>query len=193
MQNRKIVLASSSPRRLELLSKLNLKIEVIPSGVVEDFKPSDEPAETAMRLSYIKAMDIASKLDYDSIVIGADTIVYLDQILGKPDNEKDALKILMMLSGKSHYVMTGITIIDVLTKKCITDFEKTLVKMTDFDEKIARNYIKTKEPMDKAGAYGIQGLGALLVEKLDGCYFNVVGLPLMKLSKIMRDFDIEII
>jgi len=190
-----IVLASASPRRKELLSNLNLDFEIMKSNIEEFVNDKDTPESVAMSLSFQKAIDIANKTSENNIVIGADTIVVLDEkILGKPTNEQDAFNTLTQLSGKYHEVITGICVLRLSDNKKIVDYEVTKVKMREFSESEIKRYIKTTEPMDKAGSYGIQGYGSLLVEKINGDYFNVVGLPVSKLGQILyRHFDVNII
>lgn len=190
-----IVLASASPRRKELLSNLNLDFEIMKSNIEEFVNDKDTPQCVAMSLSFQKAIDIANKTSENNIVIGADTIVVLDEkILGKPMNEQDAFNTLTQLSGKYHEVITGICVLRLSDNKKIVDYEVTKVKMREFSEEEIKRYIKTTEPMDKAGSYGIQGYGSLLVEKINGDYFNVVGLPVSKLGQILyRHFDVNII
>lgn len=190
-----IVLASASPRRKELLSNLNLNFKIMKSNIEEFVNDKDTPESVAMSLSFQKAIDIANKTSENDIVIGSDTIVVLDEkILGKPTNEKDAFDTLTQLSGKYHKVITGICVLRLSDNKKIVDYEVTKVKMREFSEPEIRRYIKTTEPMDKAGSYGIQGYGSLLVEKINGDYFNVVGLPVSKLGQILyRHFDVNII
>jgi len=188
---KKIILASASPRRKQLLEQMKLKFEVIPSNIFEDYQENREPEEVARDLAKKKATDIA-RISEDSLVIGADTVVFLDEILGKPKDEREALKILKKLSGKTHYVITGIAVIDSSTKKLVVDHEKTAVKMKKISEEEIKAYISTGEPMDKAGAYGIQGLGSVFVEEIHGCYFNVVGLPISKLYSILKGFGVDL-
>ncbi|QSQ09527.1 Septum formation protein Maf [Koleobacter methoxysyntrophicus] len=188
---KKIILASASPRRKQLLEQMKLKFEVIPSNIFEDYQENREPEEVARDLAERKATDIA-RISEDSLVIGADTVVFLDEILGKPKDEREALKILKKLSGKTHYVITGIAVIDSSTKKLVVDHEKTAVKMKKISEEEIKAYISTGEPMDKAGAYGIQGLGSVFVEEIHGCYFNVVGLPISKLYSILKGFGVDL-
>lgn len=147
-----------------------------------------------MSLAFRKAYAVA-KDHPEKIVIGADTVVvFKGEILSKPKNSEDAFRMLSLLSGKTHEVITGISILDLDRGQKIVDFEKTKVKFRDLDKDIIDKYISTEEAFDKAGSYGIQGIGALLVEKIDGCYLNVVGLPLVKLDKVLnRFFDISII
>ncbi len=183
-----IILASSSPRRKELFEKYNISPTIIPSDIIEKSFIGENPTQIAMSLAFQKAYSI-SKLNPDKIVIGADTIVVFEnQILGKPKDEEDALRILKLLNGNYHNVITGISIIQGSSKIKIVDYENTIVKFRDLEDSKLIHYVNTNEPMDKAGAYGIQGYGALLVEKIDGCYLNVVGLPLVKLDFLLNKF-----
>lgn len=196
----RIVLASKSPRRQELLKNLKIEFEVSASEFDEKAVPADsmKPAEYAMTLASGKAAAVAGKLEKgrDAIVIGADTIVVLDgHVLGQPDDAKDAARMLRMLSGRANEVVTGVAVIMTRNGEMTVHggFESTLVyfrKLTDAD---IESYIATGEPMDKAGAYGIQGFASLFVEKIEGCYFNVVGLPVMRLSKLIAECGISII
>lgn len=188
---KKIVLASASPRRKQLLKQMNLVFEVKPSYTGEILDEKLKPEEIVIELAKQKALDIASK-EKESIVIGSDTIVFLNEILGKPRDESDAFEMLNKLSGKIHYVYTGIAVFDTATNKLITDYEKTAVKMKRLSEDEIKRYILTGEPMDKAGAYGIQGLASIFIEKIEGCYFNVVGLPVSKLYCILKQFGVDV-
>ena len=189
-----IILASSSKRREEILDKYNFKFEIIKKDIIEKIDKYDKPEELVMSLAFRKAY-IVAKDHPEKIVIGADTVVvYKDEILSKPKNNDDAFRMLSLLSGKTHQVITGISVLNLDSNQKIVDFEKTNVKFRNLDKEIIDKYISTKEPFDKAGSYGIQGISALLVEKIDGCYLNVVGLPLVKLDKVLnRFFDISII
>lgn len=188
---KKIVLASASPRRKQLLEQMNLVFEVKPSSTGEILDKRLNPEEVVIELAKQKALNIAHK-EKDSIVIGSDTIVFMNEILGKPDNELHAFEMLNKLSGKTHYVYTGIAVIDTTTNKLITDYEKTAVKMRQLSSEEIKGYVSTGEPIDKAGAYGIQGLGSIFIEKIEGCYFNVVGLPVSKLYSILNQFGIDV-
>ncbi len=185
---KKIILASASPRRKELLEKIGLKFEIDSSDVTEDLQSDIPPRELVKKLSMEKAHAVVKKYD-DAIIIAADTIgVFEGKIIGKPHTTTEAKKMLNMLNGKSHLVITGYTIIDTKTNKTVSKSVATKVyfrKMTG-DEIDA--YIKTGEPLDKAGAYAIQGLGALIVEKIEGDYYNVIGLPLSALVVSLKDF-----
>lgn len=180
-----MILASASPRRRELLTQVGYTFEVIPSSVEEDME-SGTPQEIVKYNALIKAQDIAREHTTD-IVIGADTIVTVDgKIFGKPKTKAEAEDMLMHLSGRAHQVMTGIALVE--GERCYNDVVVTDVVMRPYSRDEVRDYIKTGEPMDKAGAYGIQGIGALLVEKINGCYNNVVGLPIARLAEILRNW-----
>ncbi len=185
-----IVLASASPRRSELLKQVGCDFIVRPSQA-EEIVEHVEPRETARHNALVKAQDIARGFRQD-IVIGADTIVvHRGVIYGKPKSEEDAEAMLTALSGDTHQVMTGIAVIQgetVLSEVVVTD-----VKMRAFSTEEIRRYIATGEPMDKAGAYGIQGIGALLVEKIDGCYNNVVGLPIARLANMLKEVGTDLL
>ena len=189
-----MILASSSIRREEILKNYNLKFRIIKSDIIETVDNKDTPEELVMSLAFRKAYSVA-KYYTKSIVIGADTVVvYKGEILSKPKNSDDAFRMLSLLSGETHEVLTGISILNVESNQKIIDFERTSVKFRNLDKDIIDTYISTKEPVDKAGSYGIQGIGALLVERIDGCYLNVVGLPLVRLDKLLNKFfDISII
>lgn len=190
---REIVLASASPRRCELLKQIGVSFKVIPSNVEENISIDLSPEELAQNLAYEKALSVAKKLENDSIVIGADTIVVKNGVLGKPLNENQAFDMLSSLQGDWHEVITGIAVIEVPGLRYLKGFEKTRVRMRNVSDDAIKAYIKTGEPMDKAGAYGIQGMGAVFIERIEGCYFNVVGLPLMKLAVMLEEFGIRVL
>ena len=184
-----VILASQSPRRKSLMELFHVPFTVRVADVDETME--DLPTEQAVgRLSYRKAA--AVNAEESQIVIGADTIVVLEgKVLGKPRDEEDAIRMLKSLSGKDHQVMTGVTLIKgskVLTHTEITDV--TFRKLTD---KEICQYVATKEPMDKAGAYGIQGLASMFVVGLDGDYYNVMGLPICTLSMILRKCGVKLL
>ena len=184
----KIILASASPRRKELLSLAGVEFTVKVADVDEVIPENASPDEVVMSLAMQKAQAVA-KENADSIVIGSDTVVALDGvILGKPKNEENAAEMLRTLSGRSHTVYTGVAIIH--GEKTKVFCEATEVVFNELSEEEILRYVATKEPMDKAGAYGIQGKGCVLVEKIVGDYFNVVGLPVSKLYRELRDFDV---
>jgi septum formation protein len=191
---KKIVLASASPRRCELLKQVGLKFDIVPADIDESLEVSAAPLIIVQKLSYEKACYVSRKLNPGPLVIGADTIVARDgSILGKPHNCSHAAEMLRALSGGWHEVITGLTVIDTSNGRYRTDYEKTRVKMRDISDKTIDSYIATGEPMDKAGGYGIQGMGALLVERIEGCYYNVVGLPLQRLGTVLEDFGVSIL
>mgnify|MGYP006286406079 CR=1 FL=1 len=188
---KKIILASKSPRRQSLLKNIGVEFTVIAHEIDEDSVSEKYPEETAQELSYRKAMYIAKNMVNDCIVIGADTIVVCNGILGKPADKEEAVNMLTRLQGNWHQVITGISVVESLTMNCVKTYEKTFVKMRNLTQDTIKAYVNTGEPMDKAGAYGVQGFGSLLIEKIEGCYFNVVGLPIAKLGKIVEKFGIS--
>lgn len=183
-----IILASKSPRRKELLEQINLNFNIYTEETDETFDKNLSPAEIVEYLAYKKASAVADKGLQDSIIIGADTIVmYNEEILLKPKDEQEAYASLEKLSGKTHSVYTGISIIDTTTNHNYTSSAITEVRMKTLSNEEINFYIKTGEPMDKAGSYGIQGIGAIFIEGLNGDYFNVVGLPI---SKLYEGFEV---
>ena len=186
--DQQIYLASKSPRRRKLLKQLGIKFKSFSVDLNEEILDGEYPAQTVKRLALHKMQAASEKLK-SGIVITADTIVVLNkEIIGKPKNEKDAFNILSKLSGKTHTVFTGFMILNLDKNRKIVDFEKTLVTFRKLSPKEIKEYIKSGSPMDKAGAYGIQDdFGAVFVKKIDGCYYNVVGLPLAKLYKSLLE------
>ncbi len=192
---RDIILASASPRRQQLLTQIGLNFKVKPSDIEEVIDNTLEPSQVAMSLASQKCRDIVCQIDddCDCIVIGADTIVLKDnKMLGKPKDERDAFNMLTSLKGEWHQVVTGLCLYRTSDNKSVCDYEITKVKISDKSDEFINEYISTKEPFDKAGAYGIQGFGSLLVEKIDGCYFNVMGLPIYKLSCMLDELGYKI-
>lgn len=189
-----IILASSSPRRRELLGQAGIPFEVIPSDVDEGkIELSGSPGQKAEHLAYVKAMDVAKKVE-KGLVLGADTIVVCDdEIFGKPTDEADAKRMLDSLNGREHSVITGVALIDVESGRVKKGCETTRVRFSRLTAEEIQAYINTGEPFGKAGAYAVQGRGALLVECLDGCYSNVVGLPLHKLAQMLKELGISVI
>ncbi|MGM9531163.1 Maf family protein [Intestinibacter sp.] len=188
-----IILASASPRRKEILQNTKLKFEVQKSEIEEEVFEEESPESMVVRLAYEKAFDVAQK-NRDKLVIGADTIVVLgNEVLGKPKDEKEAFDMIQKLSNKTHRVITGISLINLKKGIVINDYQVSYVTFKDLSEDSIKDYINTKESLDKAGGYGIQGYGALLVEGIQGDYFNIVGLPISKLSDLLKDhFDINL-
>jgi septum formation protein len=179
-----LVLASSSPRRKELLKNLHLTFEISSSEVDESFNPELMPEEIVTDLANRKAKVVAQQYP-ESFVIGADTIVVANnRILGKPQTESEAAEMLSMLSGKTHAVYTGVSIIQGNTQRSF--FEKTEVTFWELTQDEINAYIKSGEPFDKAGGYGIQGFGSMLVKQISGDYFAVVGLPVSRTVRELR-------
>ena len=188
-----IILASASPRRKEILENTNVKFKIMASSIEELRLEGESPCQMVMRLAFEKGIDIASRQKSD-LVISADTIVVLDNtVLGKPKDEIEARKMITSLSGRTHQVITGISLINLDNNKKIIDYVISNVKFKNLSEEDINDYIRTKESLDKAGAYGIQGYGALLVEEIQGDYFNIVGLPISRLSDLLKNhFDINL-
>lgn len=186
------ILASASPRRAELLKQIGLDFKIIPSTFQEETLLRSDPARLVKDLALNKAKQVAQNIA-TGLVIGADTIVFLEgQILEKPSGVDEATRMLAALSGKTHQVFTGIALIEVPGWKTKVDYETTRVKFRSLTRSEIDAYVSTREPLDKAGAYGIQGKGALLVEGINGCYFNIVGLPLAKLVMMFHEFKISV-
>ena len=183
-----IILASQSPRRRQLLDQIGLKFEIITSKIDEVINTTLLPHEVAMSLAKQKCLDIANCVEGDYIIIAADTIVVnKDKILGKPKNNEEAYKMLNSLNGIWHDVITGVCLIRTIDGRQNNDFVRTRVKMSQSKEGFLRWYVSTGEPLDKAGAYGIQGFGAMLVEEIEGCFYNVMGLPINRLCSMLGE------
>lgn len=190
---KKIILASASPRRKELLEQIQLQFVVEPSNHDEQVNLDLSPHELARHLSLEKAKVVAEN-HTNSIIIAADTFIVLgDKILGKPGTDSEAREMLTILNGKDHLVITGFTILDTDNTKAITDSVETTVHMRDMSREDIEAYIATKEPIGKAGAYAIQGLGAVIVERIEGDYSNVVGLPLNAVADGLKGFGIRVL
>jgi len=190
----KIILASASPRRRELLQQIGLEFSVAPSEVPEEALPGETPEEHVVRLSIAKAAEVAGRQEIDGRwVIGSDTIVLCDtQILGKPADALEAARMLRMLSGREHRVLSGYAVIDRHTNRRLAEAVSTRVRFRELtDEEIAR-YIASGEPADKAGAYAIQGLGVCFVAGIEGSYTNVVGLPLCRLTLALKELGVPL-
>ncbi len=188
-----IILASASPRRKALLKQLGLKFKV-DTGVQEEVLTADEyPHQLARHISLRKALSVAGNYQ-DAIIIAADTFGIIDgQILGKPHSENEARDMLQTISGLCHAVITGFTIVDTDTNKTISSSVETKVFIRPLTPMEIENYVKSGEPLDKAGAYAIQGLGAVIVEKIEGDYANVMGLPLCALATALKEFGINVL
>ncbi len=190
---KKIILASSSPRREELLKKLGLKFDIVPSDYKEEMGLNLKPHNLVKYLSRKKAKDVAKKYK-DAIVIGADTLCFLDrEIFPKPKTLDDAKRMLKESSARSQSVISAFTIIDTKTKKLLSKAVETKVYFKKITLKEIDSYLKKEEFLDKAGAYAIQGLGSILIKKIEGDYFNVVGLPISSLVDELKKFGIRIL
>lgn len=187
-----LILASNSPRRRDLLLQIGLEFTVLPADVDERVLPGEAPGAYAVRVALDKARVIARRAKA-GIIIGADTIVVLgDAILGKPADAEDAGRMLSLLSGRMHRVLTGLAVVDAASGREMTRLSETRVWFRDLTSEELAAYVASGEPLDKAGAYGIQEKGALLVSRIEGCYFNVVGLPLSLLGEMLREFGVAL-
>lgn len=187
----KIILASGSPRRREIFTKLGINFQYVTANVDESFNPALPIEDEIMRVAATKAYSVSAIYE-EAFVIGADTIVVLDgEIIGKPKDKYDAQNILSKLSNRKHEVFTGVAVVNKKNKICERFYEKTDVYFKKLTNELINWYIDSEEPMDKAGAYGIQGKGSLLVEKIDGNYDNVMGLPAGKLLETFGKLGIR--
>ena len=186
----KYILASASPRRKELMTQAGFSFEVVPSQVEETISQT-RPSDIVTELSSQKALEVYERLQpKDCTVIGADTIVvYRDEILGKPADEAEALDMLSLLAGRTHQVYTGVTLFS--GGRTATEHEATSVRFRPLSQGDIDHYLATGEPMDKAGAYGIQGYGSVLIEGISGDYYNVMGLPVCRLGRMLARFGVE--
>lgn len=190
---KKIILASASPRRSRLLENMGLQFEIRSPLVFEKLKEGVSPQLLAEKLAREKAQSVEDQVE-SGVIIAADTIVALgDQILGKPGDRVEAIDMLSRLSARKHHVITGVCLIDRETNRLLLESEVTEVHFRALDSQDIIAYVETGEPFDKAGAYGIQGKGAVLVERIEGCYYNVVGLPLTRLYLMLREVGIDIL
>jgi septum formation protein len=191
------VLASTSPRRQELIASLRIPYEIHPSHVEENTPEEWSPEQIVEGLSLRKAQAVYAEIadpDQNAVVVGSDTIVVLENhVLGKPVDDEDAFRMLKSLQGRTHQVYTGIACIDAANGQTQVHHRITLVTMKELSDAQIKGYVKSGEPSDKAGAYGIQGLGATLVERIEGCYFTVVGLPVSLLSDMLLEFGINVL
>ncbi len=187
-----IVLASKSPRRQELLKRIVNNFKIIESDFDESIVTfNGDIKEYVESLAKGKALAVKKKVNNFSIIIGVDTVVYYNnRVLGKPKNYNDAYSMLSALSGNTHKVYSGVCIYDTEKSKIDTFTCETKVKFSKLTDRQIDKYIKSKEPMDKAGSYGIQGLGGVFVEKIDGCYYNVMGLPINKLNTFLYSYGV---
>ena len=190
----KIILASNSPRRKELLNQLGLNFDIIPADIDETLDADYSPYDAALITAEKKARHICSSVQEDCIIIAADTLVAIDnQILGKPENNDHAKEMLSLIQGKKHTVFTGVSLVCksggmVREKSFVESADVFIAELSDSE---IEKYIKTGEPSDKAGAYAAQGIGALFVERVEGDFFAVVGLPMARLRRELKEFDFD--
>ena len=183
-----LLLASASPRRRELLTQAGFPFQIQPANIPEDPHPNEEPIAYVTRLAQQKAEAI-HRHHPDSTVLGADTTVTVDNhILGKPTSPEDAARMLRLLSGRTHRVITGVSVVS--ASRTQTAAEVTAVQFLSLSDQEIQTYIATGEPSDKAGAYAIQGYAARWIPRIDGCYFNVVGLPISLVSTMLSTFEL---
>ena len=184
----KIILGSASPRRKQLLSLMVEDFSVVVSDI-EEIVTENNPTFVAVELAEQKARAVCSLLSSkeEALVIGADTVVFTEKILGKPTDREDAIRMLKSLSGRTHTVVTGVCVKSKATGLEESFFSETLVEFIELSEEEIIRYVECGEPMDKAGAYGIQGVGARFIKRIDGCYYNVMGLPIQKLSDVLKN------
>ncbi len=185
---KQIILASQSPRRRELLGRFCKEFIIRCDDAEETKIIGENPEDMVMRLALTKAKNVAEKSREEALVIGADTVVVLEnKVLGKPKNVEDARRMLRALSNREHTVLTGVAVLDKENGKECAVVESTKVSFRELTEEEIDTYIRSGEPMDKAGAYGIQELGSLFIEGIKGDYFNVVGLPVCRLGKLLKE------
>jgi len=201
---KRIILASASPRRRELLNQIGLSFELFPGAAREEIPAGARPEALARELAERKARAAASLLAGDEVdgplplIIAADTIVVLgDDILGKPVDAREARVMLARLAGEVHRVITGVALLEPADggrgERFLVEHEETRVKMRPMTPAMIGAYVATGEPLDKAGAYAVQGKGSILVERIEGCYFNVVGLPLARLARMLEGFGVRVL
>ena len=188
MQKKRLILASNSPRRSVLLKSLGYHFDIVPPGIVEGNHDNVLPTELVQKLAFLKASDVARRV-CNAIIISADTVVvHKKSILGKPKDINDAKRTLTILSDSEHDVISGVCVMELPSRKKMLRIEQTHIKMRIIKDEEIDRYILTGEPMDKAGAYAIQGEGREFIEKIDGSFSNVVGLPLELLQKMLNHF-----
>ncbi len=187
-----LILASASPRRKELLTRMGLEFTVRTASHDESMDPEKAPQEEVKRVSALKAKAVKALCKEDALIIAADTIVVLgDAVMGKPATEEEAYTMLKSLSGREHRVITGLSVMQAEKEETVS--VTTDIRFRELRDEEIYAYVRSGEPMDKAGAYGIQGLGGLFVESLQGDYYNVMGLPICTLAQILRRFGVKIL
>lgn len=188
----KLILASNSPRRAEILRNAGFAFEVRPAHIDETRKSRESGRAYVLRLAKEKASAVAERVkrSHGAVVLGADTIVLAQgRILGKPQDVREARRMLRSLSGKTHEVLTGVCLVSISHRKALSHVESTRVHFVKLSNRQIDDYIATGEPFDKAGGYGIQGLGGRFIDRIEGCYFNVMGLPISRVWSMLRRLD----
>lgn len=189
---RKIILASGSRPRQKLLRQIGLKFKVSASGLPEDSVLKGRCSDFVVKNALKKGRDVAARFD-SGVVIAADTVVLVgDKIIGKPKSIKDAVKALRTLSQKPQWVYTGMAVIDIDSGKVVKDYEKTKVYMYPLNNRQIRHYFTKISPFDKAGSFDVQGRGSIFIDRIEGCFYNVVGLPLAKLAKMLKRVGVDV-
>ncbi|MCK5759168.1 MAG: septum formation inhibitor Maf [Clostridiales bacterium] len=186
----RLILASGSPRRAEMMARITSEFRIMVPDIDETMTDSESPSEMVERLALEKAQVIIKKTNGEFPVLAADTIVVHDRVLGKPTDEEDAYRMLRELADDSHYVITGVAIIHPGNSKSVSFTEKTEVFFGSISNSEIRAYVKGGEPMDKAGAYGIQGAGGCFITKINGCFYNVMGFPLNRIYTNLKELGI---
>ena len=182
----KLILASTSPRRAQILERENMRFKVISPDDVDEEKISSHPVDHVLELSRRKVESVSGKVK-EGLILGADTVVVLNgEILGKPKDEQEAQRILKKLSGRTHRVYTGLSLMDKTSGRILSAYDCTEVEFNELGQEEIESYIATGEPMDKAGAYGIQGMGSFLVDQIKGNLDNVIGLPMQKFRELLK-------
>ena len=186
--HRQLILASASPRRRELLTRAGYTFDIETSGVDEQRLHGESPDDYVVRIAVAKADAVSGGSEDNRLVLGADTIVVVDgEVLGKPRDTDDAVSMLQRLSGRTHEVLTGVAIVRSVDRR--TAVSRTRVTLVDLDDGAIGAYVATGEPMDKAGAYGVQGIASRFVDRIEGSYTNVVGLPISVVERLVRELD----
>ncbi len=186
----RVILASGSPRRQEILRNAGFDFDVRPSSVNEDPLPGESPEAMVARLAQEKALATAAAVPRGSIVLGADTTVLVDgEMLAKPIDAADAARMLRLLSGRTHSVLTGVCIVEAPDRVAASGCERTEVRFRELSDAEIRDYVASGEPFDKAGAYAIQGRASRFVTRIEGCYFNIVGLPVALVDRLLSSLD----
>jgi septum formation protein len=188
----RLILASNSPRRRELLQNAGFQFDVRPSGIEETWLPGESPEEFARRLARDKALDVASQSEPGCLVLGADTVVAINgEILEKPVDAADAISMLRTLSGRTHRVITGVCFVRTPESVLAWTHETTSVTFRNLTDDEIASYVESGEPFDKAGGYAIQGLASRFIPRIEGCYFNVVGLPIPLVYEIVKSIGLK--